>query len=460
MSVLLYTLLFAVVASSTKAFTTRIASKIYKSGLTLEMINQININMPSLSSTMKEGKIVSWNKKVGDKVNSGDVLLVVESDKADMDVESFDSGYLAAIYTQEGKSALVGSVVAVLVENVADISKVSSSPTITASTPSVSTSPITQASITPAANIPEFEQITMPALSSTMKQGKIVSWSKKVGEKISSGDVMLVVESDKADMDVEAFEEGFLAHIAVKDGDFATVGSPVGYLAKNLIDVPVVQAYIASGGTAPVKPADPNAPEPFVVIAPNPTSSTSSSTTTVVSNSNGSAASPTTVAGVVNSGRVAASGYAQQQAKSAGIDLHTVVPSRSDGYIISKDLSSGHRTAVAVHTPVPGSINASPMARRLAAEHSVDIGKVTGSGNFGRVMPENVLRAAGKYSPPRHVSAAGAVASSLPTTTTATVAAGAGGSVLEGLVAMDGMQRAVAKNMEKTLSIPVFHVSR
>ena len=455
MSVLLYTLLFAVVASSTKAFTTRIARKIYKSGLTLEMINQININMPSLSSTMKEGKIVSWNKKVGDKVNSGDVLLVVESDKADMDVESFDSGYLAAIYTQEGKSALVGSVVAVLVENVADISKVSSSPTITASAPSFSTNPIAQASIPPAPNIPEFEQITMPALSSTMKQGKIVSWSKKVGEKISSGDVMLVVESDKADMDVEAFEEGFLAHIAVKDGDFATVGSPVGYLAKNLIDVPVVQAYIASGGTAPVKPADPNAPEPFVVIAP-----TSSTFAAATSSPKGSAAPPSTASGVVNYGRVAASGYAQQQAKSAGIDLHTVVPSRSDGYIISKDLSSGHRTAVAVHTPVPGSINASPIARRLAAEHSVDIGKVTGSGNFGRVMPEDVLRAAGKYSPPMHVSAAGAVASSLPTTTTATVAAGAGGSVLEGLVAMDGMQRAVAKNMEKTLSIPVFHVSR
>lgn len=459
MRVLLYTLLFAVVASSTKAFTTRIASKICKSGLTLGMINQININMPALSSTMKEGKIVSWNKKVGDKINSGDVLLVVESDKADMDVESFDSGYLAAIYTQEGKSALVGSVVAVLVENVADISKVSSS-TITASTPSVSTSPITQASITPAANIPQFEQITMPALSSTMKQGKIVSWSKKVGEKISSGDVMLVVESDKADMDVEAFEEGFLAHIAVKDGEFATIGAPVGYLAKTAADVSAVQAYLASGGTAPVKSADPYAPEPFVVIAPNPTSSTSSSTTTVVSSSNGSAASPTTVAEVVNSERVAASGYAQQQAKSAGIDLHTVVPSRSDGYIISKDLSSGHRTAVAVHTPAPGSINASPMARRLAVDHSVDIGKVTGSGNFGRVMPEDMLRAAGKYSPPRHVSAAGAVASILPTTTTATVAVGAGGSVLDGMVAMDGMQRAVAKNMEKTLSIPVFHVSR
>ena len=63
------------------------------------MVDQKNINMPALSSTMKEGKIVSWNKKIGDKVSSGDVLLVVESDKADMDVESFEDGFLAAIYT-------------------------------------------------------------------------------------------------------------------------------------------------------------------------------------------------------------------------------------------------------------------------------------------------------------------------------------------------------------------------
>ena len=59
--------------------------------------------MPALSSTMKEGKIVSWSKKVGDKVSAGDVLLVVESDKADMDVESFEDGYLAAINTKEGE---------------------------------------------------------------------------------------------------------------------------------------------------------------------------------------------------------------------------------------------------------------------------------------------------------------------------------------------------------------------
>ena len=70
--------------------------------------------MPALSSTMTEGKVVSWAKNIGDKVEAGEVLLVVESDKADMDVESYDDGYLAAILTEEGESAAVGSSVALI----------------------------------------------------------------------------------------------------------------------------------------------------------------------------------------------------------------------------------------------------------------------------------------------------------------------------------------------------------
>merc|ERR1719502_704824 len=65
---------------------------------------------------MTEGKIVSWSKSVGDKVEAGEVLLVVESDKADMDVESYEDGYLGAIITPEGESANVGAPVAIIVD--------------------------------------------------------------------------------------------------------------------------------------------------------------------------------------------------------------------------------------------------------------------------------------------------------------------------------------------------------
>ncbi|MGK7920267.1 MAG: biotin/lipoyl-containing protein, partial [Trichodesmium sp.] len=83
------------------------------------MIN--DIFMPALSSTMTEGKIVSWQKSPGDWVEKGETVLVVESDKADMDVESFSSGYLATILVAAGDVAPVGSAIALLAETEAEI---------------------------------------------------------------------------------------------------------------------------------------------------------------------------------------------------------------------------------------------------------------------------------------------------------------------------------------------------
>jgi pyruvate dehydrogenase E2 component (dihydrolipoamide acetyltransferase) len=412
--------------------------------------------MPALSSTMKEGKIVAWNKKIGDKINSGDVLLVVESDKADMDVESFEEGYLAAIYTPEGGSALVGAPVAVLVANKEDIAKVgaasgtssqlSNDPSTSA--PASSTTAAVAVTTAPSGGAPQFDSITMPALSSTMKEGKIVAWNKKVGDKISSGDMVLVVESDKADMDVESFEEGYLASIAVKDGEIAAVGAPVGYLAKTAADIPKVQAYLSGGGVpAAATAAIADAPAASIVSAP---------------------ATPA-VAAVVNSGRISASGYAQVMAKQEGIDLRAVTPSRPDQYIVAKDLVGVPGSPVE-HVPAAGSINASPTARKLASENNLDVTKIKGTGNFGRVMPEDVLRAAGKYVPPSVVAtptAAAVVPTAIVSPPAAakvasdkTTGAATASTVLDGVVAMDGMQKAVAKNMEKTMGVPVFRVSR
>ena len=386
---------------------------------TLSMVVKKDITMPALSSTMTEGKVVAWSKKVGEKVTAGDVLLIVESDKADMDVESFEDGYLAAIYTAEGDSAAVGATVAVIVENLADIASVSSKPPAASSAPvvaaavaPVSVAPAVAAASTPALSSDRFEQVMMPALSSTMTEGKVVSWSKKIGEKISSGDMVLIVESDKADMDVESYEEGYLAAILVNDGESAPVGSPVGLMAKTLADIPAVQAYAAAikAGGAPVA----------------------------------AVATPVVAAAAV---------------------VASVVSTPVDA---------------SVFTPGEGTINASPQARKLAAENNLDVTKIKGTGNFGRVMPDDVLIAAGKKSvsvaavpaPAAHTPVAAAAAAAVkpspavvtpsassPATPKAAVSKEAA-PVVEGVVAMDGMQKAVAKNMEKTLTVPIFRVSR
>lgn len=92
-------------------------------------------------------------------------------------------------------------------------------------------------------------QITMPALSSTMKEGRVVTWLKNEGDEISAGEAIMVVESDKADMDVEAFEDGFLAKIVVGEGEMAPVGQAVALIAENEADIPNVIASYNNGGS-------------------------------------------------------------------------------------------------------------------------------------------------------------------------------------------------------------------
>jgi pyruvate dehydrogenase E2 component (dihydrolipoamide acetyltransferase) len=96
----------------------------------------------------------------------------------------------------------------------------------------------------------EGSKITMPALSSTMKEGRVVQWLKSEGDAIKAGEAIMMVESDKADMDVEAFEDGFLAKIIVQEGEMAPVGEVVALMCENKADIDSVIASFRSGGAA------------------------------------------------------------------------------------------------------------------------------------------------------------------------------------------------------------------
>jgi pyruvate/2-oxoglutarate dehydrogenase complex dihydrolipoamide acyltransferase (E2) component len=110
-----------------------------------------------------------------------------------------------------------------------------------------------------------IREVFMPALSSTMTEGKIVSWSKSPGDKVEKGETVLIVESDKADMDVESFYEGYLAVIAVPAGEAAPVGSMIGYIAETEAEIPLAKEKIkgsaASASSAPTVAVTP-APVP------------------------------------------------------------------------------------------------------------------------------------------------------------------------------------------------------
>ena len=403
----------------------------------------VEIFMPALSSTMSEGKIVSWLKEVGDEISAGDVLMVVESDKADMDVEAFDDGYLAQIYVPEGQMADVGAPVATLVPTLNDISTLqqqqqqqqqltpsSTSPTTTAAEPAAATA---------APDVP-FSQIDMPALSSTMKEGKVVSWLKSEGDAIEAGDAIMVVESDKADMDVEAFEDGFLAAIITGEGEVGAVGAPVALIAENEADISALQAYAATLTGAPAPAAAAPAAPKAAAAPPKP-----------------AAKSP---AAVSTGARVVASPLAKKRADELGLDLSTVAGTGPNGRITAGDVEKAAAGAPASASkkaappapkkpswvPADGVIAATPMARAAAKKAKLDLSTIEGTGEFGRVTVFDVKVATGEAKPKRAGASksASAPAKEMPS----------------GFVPFTTMQRAVSNNMEATLSTPIFRVSR
>lgn len=198
------------------------------------------IKMPQLSDTMTEGVVVSWEKKIGDKIQRGDIVATVETDKAIMDVEVFREGYLSGPLAPEDSVVAVGDAIAYLVqtsEKVQVADATTSGTPETAAAEQVSGSSQTQQ--TSAQKLlqkgPEgiLHLIKMPQLSDTMTEGVVVSWTKEIGERIERGDVVAQVETDKAIMDVEVFREGFLSGPIVPPDSTIPVGDVMAYLVEN-----------------------------------------------------------------------------------------------------------------------------------------------------------------------------------------------------------------------------------
>ena len=177
------------------------------------------INMPRLSDTMEEGVVAKWLKNVGDKIEEGDILAEIETDKATMEFESFYEGTLLHIGIQEGETSPVDVLLAVIGEEGEDISEIingGSEPTQKEETSEEVKEEVKEetgseevSSPSSATTIPEGVQvITMPRLSDTMTDGTVATWLKKVGDSVEEGDMLAEIETDKATMEFECFYEG------------------------------------------------------------------------------------------------------------------------------------------------------------------------------------------------------------------------------------------------------------
>ncbi|MEQ3662235.1 MAG: biotin/lipoyl-containing protein, partial [Flavobacterium sp.] len=258
------------------------------------------ITMPRLSDTMTEGVVATWLKKVGDKISEGDILAEIETDKATMEFESFHEGVLLHVGIQEGESAPVDSLLAVIGKEGEDISDLlSGASTVVSNNEEEIKQDVVSENLDVA--IPDgVIVVTMPRLSDTMTDGTVATWLKKIGDKISEGDILAEIETDKATMEFESFNSGTLLYIGVEEGKTAPVDAILAILGPAGTDVSAIAANYKVGGTST------DAPKETVSDAPK---TNTPSNVTVVAN---------------NGGRILASPLAKKIAQEKGINLAQV----------------------------------------------------------------------------------------------------------------------------------------
>ncbi len=277
------------------------------------------ITMPQLSDTMTEGVVVTWEKQPGDRVERGDIVATVETDKAIMDVEVFKAGYLAGPLAEVGSTIPVGSALGYITDTAGDMA-IAAGEVVEEQ---AQTEMIPHHAGTP---------IVMPQLSDTMTEGVMVTWEKQPGDAIKRGDIVATVETDKAIMDVEVFQEGFLSGPIADVGSVIEVGHPMGFIVSDPAKVnttgvtmgadhKVKETHSMKPGAGEIKPVPKAAPAKANVPVTAP-----------------SAASVKVAPASRPAGRQA-SPYARKLAAQSGVDLGKLAGSGPAGVIIAADVA-------------------------------------------------------------------------------------------------------------------------
>ena len=312
----------------------------------------IVVNMPRLSDTMEEGVVAKWLKQVGDKIEEGDILAEIETDKATMEFESFNEGTLLHIGVQEGETSPVDALLAIIGDEGEDFSAILAG----ASPESI---PLEEAKEEPiikssTSSIPDGVQIiSMPRLSDTMEEGTVASWLKNVGDKVEEGDILAEIETDKATMEFESFYEGILLHIGVKEGESAKVDSLLTIIGPEGTDVSeILIAHKEGNTTSDSIKVKKESSEAEIKQTEDQIVEVSSTNST--------------------GGRIFASPLAKKIAKDKGINLANLKGSGENGRIVKKDVENYtpalvNQVSEATTSPVQTTLDTAPISTFIPA---------------------------------------------------------------------------------------------
>jgi pyruvate dehydrogenase E2 component (dihydrolipoamide acetyltransferase) len=346
------------------------------------------INMPRLSDTMEEGTVAAWLKKVGDKVEEGDILAEIETDKATMEFESFHEGTLLHIGVNEGETTKVDELLAIIGDEGEDISSLLNGNSENNDIDSENSDndeevqDISDADNSESSNeeLPEgVIVVTMPRLSDTMEEGTVATWLKKVGDEVEEGDILAEIETDKATMEFESFQSGTLLHVGLDEGESAKVDALLAIIGPAGTDVSSVAKNFKIGGgeTKPEPKEEEKRVEPKE--APKAVESKKeapkTSHSTAVSN---------------DGGRIFVSPLAKKMAEEKGINLSQVNGSGENGRIVKRDIEN--------YTPSAAAQSSAPIAKFVPSGQE-DFDEVPNS-NMRKAIAKNLAKS--KFTAPHY----------------------------------------------------------
>ena len=282
------------------------------------------VRMPKMSDTMEEGVIAVWHKKVGDIVESGELMAEIETDKATMDYESYHDGTVLYLGAAEGDAVQVDGVLAVVGEAGEDYKSLISgvAPTsaeIPAEGEVVETAAPAASEAIDTSSI-NATIVRMPKMSDTMEEGVIATWHKKVGDTVESGELVADVETDKATMEYESYDDGTVLYLGASEGEAVKVDGILAIVGEPGADF---ETLIKSDSQIE---STPEAAPPVAAAPANKPSVASPAQSSV-------ATTPT-----ATNGRIKASPLAKRLASEKGIDIALVQGSGEGGRIIKRDV--------------------------------------------------------------------------------------------------------------------------
>lgn len=338
-----------------------------------------SLKMPALGESVTEGTVTAWLKQVGDTIELDEPVVEVATDKVDSEVPSPAAGVLLEILVQEDETVEVGTELARI--GSADEGPVAPSAPERAQAPQQAeapqAAPVTQqAPATPvaAATAGEITEVAMPALGESVTEGTVTSWMVAVGDQVSQDDPIVEVATDKVDSEVPSPVDGYVVELLVSEDETVEVGTPMVRISSQAPSATSTPAAPAATPT-PATPATPVAP-PAAAPAPAPAPASGPMPPQMHTFAPPAPPSPPAppappVAPSTPADPVAAKAQAvAAQAPEAG----TTVPS-----------APGLPPAAGYVTPI---------VRKLAKDHGVDLNAVIGTGIGGRIRKEDVLAAA------------------------------------------------------------------